>query len=118
MDVAKLNEERKKKNLSVAELAEKANLPKGTVEKVLFGVVKNPRIDTMQAIEEALGISKRQEWTDEEKALGVGKHPTYLSDDEYEWVELRSEVLRVYGEDYMQTLKTMIEAAVNNPPKK
>lgn len=56
MEVEELNEERKRQKLSVAELAEKANLPKGTVEKVLFGVVKNPRIDTMQAINRALGL--------------------------------------------------------------
>lgn len=56
MKVEELNEVRKRQKLSVAELAEKANLPKGTVEKVLFGVVKNPRIDTMQAIERALGL--------------------------------------------------------------
>lgn len=59
MEVEELNEERKRQKLSVAELAEKANLPKGTVEKVLFGVVKNPRIDTMQAIERALGINEK-----------------------------------------------------------
>lgn len=56
MNVEELNSERKRQKLSVSELAEKANLPKGTVEKVLFGIVKNPRIDTMQAIEKALGL--------------------------------------------------------------
>lgn len=110
MDVAKLNEERKKKNLSVAELAEKANLPKGTVEKVLFGIVKNPRIDTMQAIEEALGLSKPLEWTEEEKALGVGNHPAYFSKEEWDWQELRSELIRIHGEKYFETVFTMVEA--------
>lgn len=57
MKVTELNEERKRQGLSVAELAQRSNLPKGTVEKVLFGIVQNPRIDTMQAIEKALGIS-------------------------------------------------------------
>lgn len=58
MDINDINTERKRQHLSVAELAEKANLPKGTVEKILFGIVKNPRIDTMQAIERALGVNK------------------------------------------------------------
>lgn len=58
MDINDINTERKRQHLSVAELAEKANLPKGTVEKILFGIVKNPRIDTMQAIERALGVDK------------------------------------------------------------
>ena len=58
MDILDINAERKRQHLSVGELAEKANLPKGTVEKILFGIVKNPRIDTMQAIERALGVDK------------------------------------------------------------
>lgn len=57
MKVSELNEEQKRQNISVKELAKKADLPKGTVEKVLYGVVQNPRIDTMQAIEKALGLS-------------------------------------------------------------
>ena len=58
MKVEELNKIRKLQKMSIGELAEKANLPKGTVEKVLFGIVKNPRIDTMQAIERALDINE------------------------------------------------------------
>lgn len=54
MDITTLNEERKKRKITVAELAARANLPKGTVEKILFGIVKNPRLDTVQALEKAL----------------------------------------------------------------
>ena len=61
MRIEDLNQIRKLQKMSVEELAQKANLPKGTVEKVLFGVVKNPRIDTMRAIEKALGISEEDE---------------------------------------------------------
>ena len=50
MEVEKLNDERKRQKLSVAELAVKAGLAQSTVEKILFGVVKNPRNDTMQAL--------------------------------------------------------------------
>ncbi len=110
MEIAKLNEERKKQKISIAELAEKANIPKGTVEKVLFGIVKDPRSSTIQAIEQALGLNQQPEWTDEEKALGVGRHKTYLSEDDYEWLELKSEILRIHGENYLNTLKTMLNA--------
>ena len=56
MDVEKLNEERKKRKMSVEELAQKAGLPKSTIEKILFGITKNPRLDTVGALERALGI--------------------------------------------------------------
>ncbi len=78
MNIKLLNEERKKQKLTVNELAEKANLPKSTIEKILFGIVKNPRLDTVQAIERALGLS----WTDEEKAMGVGTHAIVLSEED------------------------------------
>lgn len=60
MDIKTLNEERKRLGLSVEELAERAALPKSTLEKILFGVVKNPRIDTVQAIERALGLDEKK----------------------------------------------------------
>lgn len=115
MEVEKLNDERKRQGLSVAELAKKANLPQGTVEKVLFGIVKNPRIDTMQAIERALGLS---EWSAEEKAEGVGNHPTYLNEGETEWIELRSEILRVFGQDYLDALTSSLQKLTEISDKK
>lgn len=52
-------------------------------------------------------------WTEEEKAAGVGRHPTYLSEDETNWLELRSEILRTQGEDYLAAVVTMLEAVIN-----
>lgn len=57
MNIEEMNKIRKLQGLSIDELSKKAGLPKSTVEKVLFGVVKHPRIDTMQAIERALNIA-------------------------------------------------------------
>ena len=59
MEAKMLNEIRKKAGMSIDELSKKAQLPKSTVEKVLFGIVQHPRIDTLQAIERALGIDER-----------------------------------------------------------
>lgn len=59
-----------------------------------------------------------KDWTDEERALGVGNHPTYLSEDEYELIELRSEIIRIHGEGYWKTLETMMKALINVKPEK
>ncbi len=56
----------------------------------------------------------RNEITPEEKAAGVGRRKIYLSDDEFDWLELRSEVLRTKGEEYLKTLITMIEAVTKS----
>lgn len=110
MQVTEIKSYLKKNKITYDALSKSSGIPIGTIKSVFSGRTPNPRLDTMQAIEEALGLNKPLEWTDEEKALGVGRHPTYLSEDEYEWLELRSEVLRVKGEDYLKTLKIMIEA--------
>ena len=69
-------------------------------------------IDTVEAIEKALGLTDGVKWTEEDKALGVGAHPILLSEDEQEWLELRSEILRVKGDDYLRSIKTMLNAII------
>lgn len=64
LSIDEINNERKRQNLSVPALAKLANLPQSTVEKILFKVVKNPRLDTVQALERALGISTETEQAD------------------------------------------------------
>ena len=112
MQVAEIKSYLKKNKITYDTLSESSGIPIGTIKSIFSGRTPNPRLDTMQAIEEALGLNKPLEWTDEEKAAGVGRYPTYLSEDETEWIELRSEVIRVKGEDYLKTLITMIEAVV------
>ena len=109
MDLEKWKAAKKAKKLTIAEIAQRANLPIGSVQNIFAGYVPNPRIDTVEAIEKALGLESRYEWTDEEKALGVGRKATYLSEEEWEWLELRSEILSAKGEDFLKTLISMLK---------
>ena len=99
-------EQKRKLKLKYDDIAERSNIPKGTIQNIFAGYIPNPRIDTVQAIERALGLT---EWTAEEKELGVGRHPTYLSEEETEWLELRSEILRVFGQDYLNALSASLQ---------
>lgn len=110
MQVAEIKCYLKKNKITYEELSSRSGIPVGTLKNIFSKCTINPRIDTMQAIEEALGLNKPLEWTDEDRAAGVGRHPTYLSEGEQNWLELRSEVIRTQGEDYLKTLETMIEA--------
>ncbi len=56
--------------------------------------------------------------TPEEKALGVGRRAIYLSEDEFDWLELRSQVIEVQGESYLNTLIAMIKAGITENSKK
>ncbi len=57
MNIEKLQEIRKRKKITYKKLAELSNIPERTIYDVMLGITKNPRIDTMQAIENALGIN-------------------------------------------------------------
>lgn len=56
--IDKIKSELKKQNITQIELAQKAGIPIDTLKNFLRGKTKNPRIDTIQAIEKALGINK------------------------------------------------------------
>ena len=48
---------RKELKITFDELSSKSGIPLRTLENIFHGITKNPRIDTMQAIEKALGLS-------------------------------------------------------------
>lgn len=72
-DIETLKAIKKQKKLTLQEIADASGIPKRTVDDIFSGKTKHPRIDTMQAIERALGITPGQEalpaYTEEEKQL-------------------------------------------------
>ncbi len=112
MNPNQLNEIRKNAGLSIEELSERANLPKSTVEKILFGVVKHPRIDTMQAIERALGLAPT--FTDEERALGLSdSHAIVLSDKDRYRFHVLSRADEILGEEFVDAQIKLLEIATD-----
>lgn len=112
MNTKQLNELRKNAGISIEELSNRANLPKSTVEKILFGVVKHPRIDTMQAIERALGLAPT--FTEEERALGLSEnHLIALSDDDRELINLFAEAEEKLGKSYVRGVKQMVRVTID-----
>ena len=69
MDLTQWKEAKKRNNLTIAEIAKRAELPKGTVQNIFAGYIPNPRIDTVRAIERALGLDSP--FTPEEQAAGI-----------------------------------------------
>lgn len=57
MSVEELREERKRKKITFKELSLRSGIPIRTLENILSGHTPHPRIDTMQAIEKALGLA-------------------------------------------------------------
>lgn len=57
MGLEKIEEYKRKLGLTTAELAEKSGVPKGTLDKILSGVTKDPKLETLKAIARVLGLS-------------------------------------------------------------
>ena len=114
MDLNLWKKRKKEMHLNYDKIATQAGISKRTVEDIFRGYTTTPRIDTVEAIESVLGLNQQPKWTEEEKTLGVGKYKTNLSEDEWEWIEIRSEILRIHGEEYLKTVKTMLKAITNN----
>ena len=67
MTIEALKQRKKELKMTLQEISDKSNIPKRTVDGIFSGKTKNPRIDTLQAIERALGLSP--ELSEEEKQL-------------------------------------------------
>ena len=56
MDVAYLLVKfRKESGLTIDELAEKSGVPKGTINKIIAGTTRAPRVETLNALAQAMG---------------------------------------------------------------
>lgn len=49
---------KKEKKLTLSDISILSNIPKRTVDDIFAGVTKNPRTDTVEAIEKALGLNE------------------------------------------------------------
>ena len=69
MDISNMKARKKELKMTLDEISARSGIPKRTVEDIFRGATKNPRIDTMQAIEQALGLNQAPlQWTEQEKA--------------------------------------------------
>lgn len=57
MGLEKIEEYKRKLGLTSAELAIRSGVPKGTLDKILSGVTKDPKLETLKAISRVLGLT-------------------------------------------------------------
>lgn len=57
MGLEKITEYKKKLNLTTEELSLKSGVPVGTLNKILSGATKDPKLETLKAIARVLGLS-------------------------------------------------------------
>lgn len=74
MGLEKIVEYKKKLGLTTEELSEKSGVPLGTLNKILSGATKDPKLETLKSIAHVLGLSL-DDFDDREKK--VVPEPTY-----------------------------------------
>lgn len=57
MGLERINEYKKKLGMTSEELSEKSGVPIGTLNKILSGATKDPKLETLKAIARVLGLS-------------------------------------------------------------
>ena len=57
MGLEKINECKKKLGMTTEELSEKSGVPIATLNKILSGVTRDPKLETLKAIARVLGLS-------------------------------------------------------------
>ena len=67
MDIQKIKSIMKSRKITYEELSAKSKIPLNTLKNIFRGKTLNPRIDTVQAIEKALGINENKIELSEEK---------------------------------------------------
>lgn len=57
MGLEKISQYKKKLGLTTEELSEKSGVPIGTLNKILSGATKDPKLETLKSIAKVLGLS-------------------------------------------------------------
>lgn len=114
--VSVIKDELKRKKMTYKELSELSGVPLDTLNNFFRGKTKYPRIDTMQAIEKALGIAIGQTGISEEDRIAGSEDSTTISVSSaiYEWVELGENILEEKGEEFFESLKKVLCEVVKN----
>ncbi len=111
MNIEPLKKAKKEKKMTYEQLSLESGVPISTIYDLFRGVTTAPRIDTVQAIERALGLAPSI-FTEDDYANGVTDSVRIdVNTRQYEWLELGDKIYEK-GADYYNTVVTMIEAII------
>ena len=71
MDIMELKKYLKEHKITYKMLAEKSGVPESTIKNIFGGFTQNPRIDTIEAIERALGINEKSPAAQEQPSVKI-----------------------------------------------
>lgn len=96
-------------------LAEKAQVSLNTIKNIFRGQTTDPRLETVQAIEKALGLAPS--FTEADKALGAGNAAIVLSDRDLNTLGRINRAEEVLGEAYVDAVLDLLDSNVEKKLK-
>lgn len=108
----RLKELRTQNGLQQKEIASALNISKQSYSNYELGQ-REPSIETLCLLADYFGVSVdyllgKPQWTEEEKALGVGNHKTVLSAEEWDALEAIEQLRQKKGDEAVKTVLQMI----------
>lgn len=76
MGLEKIKEYQKRMGITTQELSERSGVPKGTLDKILSGVTKDPKLETLKSIARVLGCSL-DDFDDDDAPNKISNTPPY-----------------------------------------
>jgi transcriptional regulator with XRE-family HTH domain len=107
--------------LTLEDISKATDISISTIKDIFRGATYAPRIDTVQAIEKALGLSAASEpqWTAEDYANGVtDAKKISITADEEDMLILFREIGEKYGVSGQEKLKQIAEVFLQTEDKK
>lgn len=86
MGLDKIAIQKKKLGLTTDELSEKSGVPVGTLNKILSGATRDPKLETLKAIAKVLGLSLN-DFDDDAQTIAAHKEGENFTPEELEKIE-------------------------------
>ncbi len=117
LNLLKWKERRKELGWTYEMLATKAQVSLNTIKNIFREETTDPRLETVQAIERALGLAPT--FTEEERALGLSENlAVVLSDIDRHDFHILARAREILGDDYVNAHMKLLELATENKAKK
>lgn len=113
MEIDQIKQYLQTQNITYEELSKTSKVPIGTLKSIFSGRTPTPRIDTMQRIEKALGLSPQ--WLAENQtSIITDTDKMTVTSAEMELVEIYRDIGRTQGEKAQRLVIKFAEMIFNN----
>lgn len=112
MNIEAIKTYMKENKITYKELSRISGLSISTVTKVFSGTSQYPRLDTVQAIEKALGLSSEITYEDIAENRKNARNIA-LSSAQNDWLEKREKILELYGKEGLKAINVIIDSCIN-----